>query len=166
MLLDDKTLFLFALTGLGATVLMDLWGLFLKQTFRIQSLDYALVGRWLIHMTDGHFTHPHIARASPRQGERLTGWLFHFASGITFGFLLLLFRGSGWMEQPDLLSALLVGLATVVFPFFIMQPAFGFGIAACATPSPMKARIKSLTTHSIFGLGLYITALGINMILQ
>ncbi len=37
------------LIGVGATVLMDLWAIFLKRAFAISSLDYAFVGRWLGH---------------------------------------------------------------------------------------------------------------------
>ncbi|WP_264346966.1 DUF2938 domain-containing protein [Rheinheimera sp. MM224] len=40
-----------------------------------------------------------------------------------------------------------------------MQPALGSGIAASKTPSPAKARLKSLLTHSVFGLGLYLSGL-------
>jgi hypothetical protein len=39
-----------------------------------------------------------------------------------------------------------------------MQPAFGLGVAASKTPNPNKARLKSLVTHSVFGVGLYIWA--------
>ncbi|HEU4781614.1 MAG TPA: DUF2938 family protein, partial [Steroidobacteraceae bacterium] len=50
------------------------------------------------------------------------------------------------------------GVGTVLAPFFIMQPAMGVGIAARRTPRPGAARIQSLVTHVVFGLGLYITA--------
>jgi Protein of unknown function (DUF2938) len=56
------------------------------------------------------------------------------------------------------LPALLFGLGTVLFPYLIMQPAYGLGIAASKTPNPTAARLKSLMSHGIFGLGLYLTA--------
>jgi DUF2938 family protein len=31
--------------GIGATLVMDLWNLFLKHTFSIPSLNYCLLGR-------------------------------------------------------------------------------------------------------------------------
>jgi len=34
--------------GIGATLVMDLWNLFLKRTFSIPS-NYCLLGRWLRH---------------------------------------------------------------------------------------------------------------------
>nr|WP_202899843.1 DUF2938 family protein [Kordiimonas gwangyangensis] len=63
------------------------------------------------------------------------------------------------MKAPTPLPALAVGIGSIIAPFFIMQPAFGFGFAASRTPAPWKARLKSLVTHTVFGMGLYLTAL-------
>ena len=47
-------------------------------------------------------------------------------------------------------------LSSVVAPFFILQPAFGFGIAASKTAAPYVARRRSVITHLTFGLGLFV----------
>ena len=65
-----------------------------------------------------------------------------------------------------LVSVAVFGIATVVFPFFILQPSLGLGIAASKTPRPAQARLKSLVTHTIFGLGLYVCALGVLSIVR
>jgi hypothetical protein len=39
-----------------------------------------------------------------------------------------------------------------------MQPGLGLGIAASRTPQPNVARLRSLATHAVFGLGLYAAA--------
>jgi hypothetical protein len=52
---------------------------------------------------------------------------------------------------------LIVGLGSVAAPFLLMQPGMGAGIAASRTPRPTAARLRSLVTHGIFGLGLYAT---------
>jgi DMSO reductase anchor subunit len=36
-----------------------------------------------------------------------------------------------------------------------MQPGMGAGIAASRTRNPWSARLQSLVTHTIFGMGLY-----------
>jgi hypothetical protein len=38
----------------------------------------------------------------------------------------------------------------------VMQPAMGAGIAAGRTPRPWMARVHSVLTHGVFGLGLYV----------
>ena len=141
--------------GIGASVLMDLWNLFLKLAFGIPSLNYCLLGRWLRHMPSGTFSHASIARARQMPSECLVGWLAHYTigAGLALGFVLVVSRH--WLARPTLLPALLYGIGTAVFPLFIMQPALGFGVAASRTPKPMQARVKSLVTHTVFGVGLY-----------
>jgi hypothetical protein len=147
-----------ALIGVGATVLMDLWALFLRRAFATSSLDYAMVGRWLGHMPDGRFIHSRIAASPAIRGERVIGWVAHYMIGIVFAGLLLIVCGLGWARNPTLGPALAAGVLTVAAPFFVMQPGLGLGIAASRTPKPNLARIRSLVTHTIFGVGLYASA--------
>jgi hypothetical protein len=69
------------------------------------------------------------------------------------------------MDKLVKLALVLGALLAVVFPFFIMQPSFGLGIAASRTPKPTQARLKSLATHTVFGVGLYVCALGVSYVL-
>ena len=62
--------------------------------------------------------------------------------------------------------AVLYGIGTVVFPFFILQPSLGLGVAGSRTPKPMQARLKSLMTHTVFGAGLYLCALILSYLLR
>lgn len=143
------------LMGIGATALIDLWALALRRAFGVASLDYAMVGRWLGHMLSGQFTHARIAAAPSIRGERVIGWLTHYAIGVAFAGLLLALCGEAWVREPSLWPALVFGLITVAAPFFVMQPGMGLGIAASKAPTPNVARLRSLATHTIFGLGLY-----------
>ncbi|MDQ3221992.1 MAG: DUF2938 domain-containing protein, partial [Gemmatimonadota bacterium] len=70
-----------------------------------------------------------------------------------------------WLERPTLLPALAFGVATTLVPYLVMQPSFGLGFAASKTPSPNQARLKSLMTHTVFGVGLYIWALLLSQVL-
>jgi hypothetical protein len=149
--------------GCFATVVMDLWALFLKRAFSIPSLNYCFVGRWLRHMPEGSFTHTSIASAASKPAECLSGWVAHYAIGIAFSTVLLLITSSAWLQQPTLAPALLFGVATVAIPFFIMQPALGLGIAAAKAPQPMQARGRSLMAHAVFGVGIYLGALVLSL---
>jgi uncharacterized membrane protein YagU involved in acid resistance len=162
----EKSYILGAITiGIGASLVMDLWNLFLKYAFSIQSLNYCLLGRWLCHMQEGTFKHASITAATQKPFECTAGWIAHYTIGVVFAFVFVL--GSGdWLARPTLLPALLYGIGTVVFPFFIMQPSFGLGIAASRTTKPTQARLKSLMTHTIFGVGLYVCALGVSYVLR
>lgn len=141
-----------------ATALMDLWAPVQARLFQSPGLDYALVGRWILHMRRGRFAHPAIRQAEPAPGERLVGWAAHYAIGVAFATLLLL-AVPGWAQRPTAAPALAVGLASLAAPFLVMQPAFGLGVAASRTPKPHIARLRSLLTHLVFGAGLYLAGL-------
>jgi hypothetical protein len=145
-------------TGIGATALMDVCALLLRRAFRVRSLDYALVGRWLAHMRGGRFIHANIAAAAPVRGEAAVGWVAHYAIGAMFAGLLVALCGETWLHRPTPVPALAFGLVTVAVPFLVMQPALGLGVAASKAPRPNIARLRSIMAHGIFGVGLYGTA--------
>jgi hypothetical protein len=147
------------LIGIGATIIMDLWAILLKRVFAIPSLDYRIVGRWFLYMPQGKFSHNTILKTPPVRGELSVGWLARYLTGILFAGLLLALTGLEWAQHPTILPALATGIISVAAPFFIMQPGFGFGIAASKTPAPATARFRSLMAHTVFGTGLYLAAL-------
>lgn len=143
--------------GVGATLVMDAWAALLRR-LGIPSLNFALLGRWLGHLPEGRFVHEAIARAAPVKGELVIGWVAHYSIGITFAALLLAIFGLRWAHAPTLTPALFIGVVTVVAPLFILQPALGAGIASRNTPTPLLNSLKSLATHAVYGLGLYLSA--------
>lgn len=154
------------LMGVGATVGLDLWNESLRRFYGIPSLNEGLLGRWIGHFPQGRFVHANMAQATPVRGERIIGWSAHYLIGITFAALLLGMAGLDWARHPTPLPALVVGLVTVAAPFFIMQPSMGLGIAASKTPKPNVARLKSLASHTIYGIGLYGMALLLTLIFR
>jgi hypothetical protein len=145
--------------GLGATLFMDLWAVFLKRAFDVPAANYCLVGRWLRHMEGGVFKHPSIAAAARRPAECTVGWIAHFAIGIVFAVLFVALATPKWLRSPTLMPALIFGIVTVAIPFFIMHPSFGLGVASSKAPNPTKARLRSLGSHAAFGVGLYVSTL-------
>ncbi len=154
-----------ALVGLGATALIDLWSLILKRGFNIPSLNYCLLGRWILHMPGGTLVHRSIAATARKPGECATGWVAHYGIGTGFALLFVLLVSGRWLERPTLWPALAFGVVTTAVPFFIMQPSLGMGIASSRAPNPTQARLKSLATHTIFGLGLYLGALVVSRLI-
>lgn len=153
-----NTVFHVAAVGIGATLAMDAWGLLLRRVYGVVGLDYRLVGRWLGHLSRGRFCHAGIGHAAPVPGEALLGWVAHYAIGMAFAGGLVLVQGVAWLAMPTLVPAVLAGLVTVAAPYFVMQPAFGMGIASSRTADPTAARLRSLINHLVFGVGLYLAA--------
>ncbi|MBS0848115.1 DUF2938 domain-containing protein [Citrobacter sp. JGM124] len=143
--------------GIGATVTMDIWAV-IQKMLGMPVLNYALVGRWIGHCCRGQLMHQNIRQAAIIPGECVSGWVIHYATGVVFAILLIEIQGVAWLSAPTLLPAVLVGVITVLFPFLVMQPGMGAGIAATRTATPWKNRLRSVVTHGVFGAGLYFSA--------
>jgi hypothetical protein len=144
--------------GLGATVLIDLWALVLRLAFGVASLDFCLLGRWALHIPHGRILHERIVKAERKRYECGVGWIMHYLIGATFGVGFVMLASPSWLAQPTLAPALLFGVVTVLVPFFTIQPALGLGIASSKAPQPSRARLKSVATHTVFGVGLWLLA--------
>jgi len=147
-----------ALIGVGATAVMDIWLIVLK-LLNVPTLNFALLGRWVGHLFRGKWFHAGIAKSEPINNELAIGWAVHYAIGISFAVLLIAIFGISWMRNPTLSPAVIVGIATVIAPLFMMQPAMGSGIAASKTAAPLRNCFKSVVNHAVFGVGLYLAAL-------
>jgi hypothetical protein len=152
------------LIGAGATGFLDLWSAARARLSGAPKPNYALVGRWLAHLARGRVFHDAIAKSAPVKGEQLIGWVAHYLIGIAFAAALLIGWGPEWAREPALIPALIVGIGSVVAPFLLMQPGMGLGVAASRTPNPAAARRRSLTTHAIFGFGLYAAGWAVRLI--
>lgn len=145
--------------GLGATLTSDLWAVFLKRAFEIAPPNMCLIGRWLRYMPEGIFTHSNIGSAPQKNAECIVGWIAHYSVGVMFALVFVAFVGNEWLQHPTLIPAIIFGIVTVLAPFFLMQPAFGFGIVSSKSSNPTQARLRSLMNHFVFGCGLYICGL-------
>jgi hypothetical protein len=151
--------------GVGATAFMDIIAALRTRIFGTPAANYALVGRWLAYCARGHFHHESIATTAPICGEAAIGWSAHYLIGIAFATVLLVIWSLEWSCSPTIIPALIIGITSVAAPFLLMQPAMGAGIAARRTPNPAAARLRSLITHTIFGVGLYGAAVTANALL-
>lgn len=57
-----------AITGIGATAVIDAWAILRKPLLGVPPPDYGLVGRWIAHMRRGQFRHASIKSASAVPG--------------------------------------------------------------------------------------------------
>ena len=151
-----KLLLLAALLGVAATAFLDVVNYMQHIIFNKPLTRYEFIGRWVIYMIDGVFSHQSIKSAPPRTGELMLGWFGHYAIGVGFALLMLAFTGFKWIRKPTFAPAFIVGLVTCSIPFFIMYPGMGYGIAGLDTPNPTMLQIKVLISHFIFSVGLFI----------
>jgi Protein of unknown function (DUF2938) len=144
------------LTGIVATLALDVWQLTVSQVFGLPRSNWALVGRWVSFIPRGKFFHDAIGKTDPVRYEATIGWVAHYVVGLVYAAIYLgtLRYVLGW--EPHLWTALGFGIVTVAAPWFLMQPGMGLGIMATKAPEPALVRAHSLSSHVAFGFGLYL----------
>jgi hypothetical protein len=145
--------------GLGATIAMDIWALALNRVFGVGLPNWGNVGRWVAHLRRGTVFHENISNATPVLGEVKIGWLFHYAVGLAYGVVLAVIMGLDWLASPTFLPAWIFAIVTIGAGWFLLHPGLGLGWAVSKTDTPWKNRTMGLLAHTVFGIGLWGTAL-------
>ena len=147
-----STLILFGIfSTLGMDVLLYLRHKLLRQPW----FDYRVFGLALLRTTLPHgLKHTHANTTAS-----LLGWGLHYVIGVLLAVFAVCLATLLGLNSLSLVFCLLYGMATVVLPFCSMQPLLGLGFAASKTAQPWRNRGKSVFTHALFGLSLYLTAL-------
>ncbi|UOA15856.1 MULTISPECIES: DUF2938 family protein [Sulfitobacter] len=159
-----QTLITATLVGIGGTLIFDAVMALMARFLGYTATNWRMVGRWMGHIPNGQFIQRSLKDAKPILGETILGWSFHYAIGIGYGLLLALIWGADWFADPQLAQPMSLSIALLVLPYFIMMPGMGLGIAASRAPSPNVARLKSVFGHSVFGLGLFLAALVLEIV--
>ncbi len=154
-----------AVMGVTGSALMDVWSAVLRRRFDIPTLDYGLLGRWIGHFPKGRFVHERIGTAAPVANERAIGWIAHYGIGVAVALVMLAIWGRGWVAAPSIAPALVVGIGTIVAPWFVMQPALGLGFAGSNAPNPAATRLRNLGSHMVYGVGLFVAGLTLSIAL-
>nr|WP_314265740.1 DUF2938 family protein [uncultured Moellerella sp.] len=153
------------LLGIISTLFMDFIGVIQARLFRSPGLNYAFVGRWALSiLLKGQFKHDPIMATPSIAGEKVLGWCLHYLIGIVFATLMVFYIINNNQVKPNFIAAIATGIISLIAPYFIMQPGFGFGIAASKLPTANKVRLKSFIAHLSYGLGLYLAMLILNFI--
>lgn len=144
----------FVASGVVATLFLDIWQQILKRLSGLPASNWALVGRWFAGAARGHFFRGPVAQLPPAPNELAIGWIGHYATGVVYGLVYLLFLRRCLGIEPSLLNGLAFGVGSVVVPWFFFMPAMGAGVLGKNTPRPLVACLQSLASHTAFGLGL------------
>lgn len=145
--------------GVVGALIFDLWNWLAEKAVGIRAPHWGILGRWLLT--------PFNPAVSPVDGaaaetftaaERLLGTIAHYATAIVFALGLMLAMGPVWMAEPSLLPALVAGVVTTLFAWFIIMPALGAGVAGARIPRPNRQRVATLVSHAVMGAGFYVGA--------
>ncbi len=141
--------------GIFATVVLDFWQRVLFAVSGIPPANWALIGRWFAHLPRGRFIHRPIGDSAAVPGELALGWVMHYLVGLAYGFVYVGLMVYGLDRPPSLLNGAVFGAASVVIPWFILQPGLGIGVMGRLAPNPWVPRLNALSSHILYGVALF-----------
>jgi hypothetical protein len=112
-----------------------------------------LIGRWVGYLFRGKFRHDDILQTAPLPGEKVLGMVAHYSIGMV---LTLVYIGLLVVTHtaPNVVTAVIYGVGTTVFAWFLMYPSQGMGWLGRKAPREARMARMSLYNHLLFGLGL------------
>jgi hypothetical protein len=150
----------FLIVGLLATATMDVVALATVKTGIVHLGPYRIVpellGRWVGCFPTGTFLHSTILATPSVPHEKLVGLVSHYLIGLTLSSVLLFPHVRVWHRRVTFRTGVVFGLATCIFPWFLMFPAMGFGIMALRLPNPTTLTLFSACNHVAFGIGIFL----------
>ena len=82
--------------------------------------------------------------------------MLHYLIGILYGFAYVGLMAYGLDRPPSLPNGAVFGAASVVIPWFILQPGLGIGVMGRLAPNPWVPRLNALAGHVIYGVALFL----------
>jgi hypothetical protein len=144
-----------AATGTLATVTMDAAMVVAAtaggRAFDSQRLSPQIIGRWAAGLVRGRWQHEDITAEEPVSGELALGMATHYVTGIMLTGAYLLASGR---RHRTFARALAYGVATSVFPLFVMFPSMGYGPAGSRSGEAARMNRIMLIGHVAFGAGI------------
>ena len=141
--------------GVAGTVTMDVLGSLSRKAGLSAGANGKWVGRWYIGIARGRFVHADIAASPEHAGEKRAALVGHYVIGITLAVIYVVGAGLTGISPGSFVAAVGYGLATCVFPWFLVLPALGFGVFGRKGPPELKLFISTLQNHLFYGLGLW-----------
>ena len=107
-------------------------------------------------MLGGRFAHQDIKASSPIRYEGTAGLAFHYLTGggMALAYPVFFLALQGDMPEVHLVAGLVFGLATVVLPWLVLYPAFGYGFFGARAPVNSRPILSPLVEHAVYGLGI------------
>jgi hypothetical protein len=153
-----NTILVGILMGIAGTVTMDLLGSLSRRVGLSVGAKGQWVGRWYIGIARGKFVHADITASPEQTGEMRAAFVGHYMIGIILAVFYVFCARVTAVPASSFPVAVGFGLATCVFPWFLLFPALGFGAFGRKGPSELKLLTSSLLNHFFYGLGLWLPA--------
>lgn len=143
--------------GVFATLFMDLLaGFLVKRRIIYSFIDSESIGRWFLYMFRGKFIHKDIYKTPTLKNEKLWCFISHYLIGILLAGIYLFMELKIPIVREVVWSALVFGIATIIFPWFWLLPSIGLGFMASKSSKRLQIIKTNFINHTNFGLGFFL----------
>jgi hypothetical protein len=146
------------LVGVAGTVTMDVLAAASRKVGLAAGAKGQWVGRWYLGMVRGEFVHSNVTTSPQQPGEKRAALVGHYVIGVTLAVLYVIGTEFVGFSSSSFFVAVGYGLATCVFPWFLVFPALGFGLFGRRGPPELRLFTSSLMNHLFYGFGLWWSA--------
>jgi hypothetical protein len=143
------------LAGVAGTVTMDVLAIVANKLGMAGGAKGQWVGRWYLGMARGQFVHTDITTSPARPGERGAALAGHYIIGIALAVVYVFAAQWAGVSSMSFAAAVGFGLATCIFPWFLVFPALGLGVFGRKGPRALRVFRASALNHLGYGLGLW-----------
>lgn len=153
------------LGGFVGSVLMDLTENQMLKFGYSSGVKGKYIGRWAGGWLAGRFMHQDIAQSKPVNHEERIGQIFHFVIGggvVALLYPLFLYSIGVGDKANHLCWSMMFGLLTSVLPWFVLMPAFGWGLFGLKAPTGSRPFISPILSHIPYGFGIGISFITID----
>ncbi|RQW62771.1 DUF2938 family protein [Vibrio viridaestus] len=141
--------------GIGSTLVLDVWVMLVQKVTGIPPTNWSVVGRWLKGLPKGSLV---LGDASNlNQSDKVIGWIFHYIIGIAYAVLLILYAGTGFIDNPQWEAVIVIGLVvSTLAGLLILMPGLGAGVLGRKLPNQMLMILYLIIAHAVFAVGQYV----------
>ncbi len=90
------------------------------------------------------------------KNERIVGWIGHYFTGgvVALTYPAIFLGLSIAVPGNNVIPGLIWGLGTVLLPWLVLFPGFGWGLFGTRSPQNVRPLLSPIVEHSIYGLGM------------
>lgn len=146
--------------GLVGSVFMDIMEMYMGKFGIYSGVKGTHIGRWAHGLVKGDFYYQNIDEVAPVDNEMRIAFIFHYLVGggiVALGYPVILYFLDVSTMVMHIPLAVIYGLLTCTFPWFILMPSIGKGVAGNKMPEQASPIIAPIVSHLAYGLGIGVT---------
>ena len=140
--------------GFFATMVMDLWTLFLFFIIG-HPIDWGTIGKVVGYLFQGDLILSDMSQYHALKYQNAIGWMTHYTVGFIYAIAFELIVLHGLKYKVSFLKTLIFAWVLMFFPLCVLSPLFDKGFFYMHSASSLYNILYTISCHTMFGIGLW-----------